>query len=139
MRIISWLINNITNIYVYNNDELKTEFYNKPIWIGGSISNNIIYGWRKIWLCLNQKHNTIKVIFDFKDIFFLSNGLYNLDNLILLNNYDIFYNIKIINFYNLKTKEIITQIKCLNNSFLFQSCNFLNIAVNIIIIFDNIY
>lgn len=51
------------------------------------------------------------MIFNFKNIFLIPNSPYNLVSLVLLNNYNIFYDNKNKVLYNLKIKEIFTQIK----------------------------
>lgn len=62
-------------------------------------------------LVLAKKNGIKNIILDFNDVFFLSNSLCNLINLILLNNHKIFYNNKNKTLYDLDTKEVLTQVK----------------------------
>lgn len=75
--------------------------------IGGFILDEISSSQKKVRLCLNERNNTEKVIFDLKDVFFLLNNRYNLVGLALLNNHDIFHNNNNKTFYNLKTKKVL--------------------------------
>lgn len=106
------------DVYVYNNPKLMTNFYNKQIQIGSFIANKILPGQEKIRLCLSQKNSTKEMVLNLKDVFFLLSSLCNLISLALLNNNRICHNNKNKILYNLKTKDMLTQARCWNNSFL---------------------
>lgn len=124
---------------MYNNRKLMTKFYNKPMQIGGSTSDEISLGQGQIELYFSQRDNTEGVILDLKVVFFLPNSSCNLVSLPLLNNYSIFYDNKNKTLYDLKIKEVLAQARRWNKSFLFQSLNLSDAAVNLVKTLDEVY
>lgn len=138
-RTAFWLVDSAANVYVYNDRNLMTKFYNKPTQIGGSTSDGVSLGQGKVWLCFSQKNSTEGVILNLKDVFFLPSSPCNLVSLALLNNHKIFYNNKNETFYDLETKEVLTQAKRWNNSFFLQPLNLSNAAVKLVKNLDETY
>lgn len=84
-----------------------TEYYNKPTRIGGSTSDRLSPGRRKIRLRLAQKNGSEGMVLDLKDIFLLPSSPSNLVSLALLNNGRIYHNNENETLYNVDTKEVL--------------------------------
>lgn len=70
------------------------EYYNKPIYIRKSISNNLLLRYKKMYFDFVQNNRLKKMIINHKNVLLLSSSLSKLGSLILLNKSKIFYNNK---------------------------------------------
>lgn len=134
-----WLVDSAADVHVCNDQDLMTEYYNRPTRIGGSTSDGVSPGRGKLRLRLSRKDGTEGVILDFKDVFFLPSSPSNLFSLALLNNHGIFHDNANETLYDLKTKEVLAQAKRWNNSFLLQTLNLSDAAVNLVKTLDETY
>lgn len=105
--------------------------------IGESTSDGISPGWKKIWLRLALKNGSKGLILNLSNVFYLHNSLYNLLNLELLNNSDIYNNNKNKTFYKIYKRQILAQTQRWKNSYLLKPLNLSDGAVNLLRI-DNI-
>lgn len=72
-----------------------------------SILDRILSRKRKIWLGLGLKNNLKGLILNLENVYYLSNSLYNLVNLGLFNNSNIYYNNEFENFYQIGPKKVL--------------------------------
>lgn len=108
-----------------------TGYYDRPTRIGGSTSDGVLPGRGKVRLRLSQKDGSEGIIFDLKDVFFLPSSPSNLVSLALLNNGGIFHDNENETLYDVDTKEVLSQAKRWNNSFLLQPLNLSDAAVRL--------
>lgn len=106
-----WLINLAVDVYIYNNQFLIMEDYNKPIKIGRSILNRSLLGRKKIQLQLSLKDSSKSFILNLQNVYYLLSSQCNLVSLKLLNNSKIFYYNKNKILYQLESKKILAQAK----------------------------
>lgn len=97
----------IANNYIYHNQKLIKEYYNKLTYIRKSLSNSLLQSCKKIHFCITSKNKSQRIIIDFKVVFLLLSSLSNLISLTLLNNSRIYYNNKNEILYNINTKNIL--------------------------------
>ena len=86
-------MNSVANIYVYNNLRLMTDFAKKPK-IGKLTLDKISPGQGTIQIRLALEDKIEGVIFNFCNIYYLSNSSSNIINLNFLNDINIYYNNK---------------------------------------------
>lgn len=84
--------------------------YQKPFTrIGGSISNRVSLGRRKIQLRLGLKDGSEGLILNLYNMYYFLNSLCNLVSLSFLNNNGIYYDNKNKTLYKVKTRQILAQ------------------------------
>lgn len=126
---VSLLIDSIADIYVCNNKELMTNYYEKTTRIEVSRSNRILQYCDKVPLWLSFKDTGVKeVVLDFKNVYYLLSSSSNFVNLGLLNDYNIHHDNKNETLYDREIKEVLAHAKRWRN-FLFQPFNLSDTAV----------
>ena len=108
------------------------EYQERPTKVGGSTSDGMLPGRRKICLRLGLEDNSEGLILNFQNVYYLPNSFYNLVSLGLLNNSGIFYNNKLENLYQITSKRVLAQAKRWRNSYLLRPLNLSNGAVHLL-------
>lgn len=75
------------------------------------MSNKILPGRKKVRFCLGFENNFEELVFNFQNMYYLSNSLCNLVSLRLLNNSRIYYNNILETLYHIKSKKILVKIQ----------------------------
>lgn len=87
-------MDNATDIHVWNDLRLMIDLIKNPTRVKGSTANKISPGCGIVQIRLALKNSRKKVILNLWNIFYLLNNLFNLVNLSVLNDTNIFYNNK---------------------------------------------
>ena len=87
------------------------EYQERPTKVGGSTSDGVSPGRRKVCLRLGLEDDLEGLIFNFQNVYYLPNSSCNLVSLGLLNNSGIFYNNKLKNLYQITSKRGLAQAK----------------------------
>lgn len=95
-----WLMDSTIDIHIYNDLKLMTDFIKKPTNIGGSIAGRVCPGRGTIQIRLALKDKREGIVLNLWNIYYLPNSLFNLVNLSLLNNVNIFYDNEYHRLYN---------------------------------------
>lgn len=98
-----WLVDSATNVHIYNDKRLMTEYTKKPTRVGESIADRISLGRKKVKIRLAKKDSSKDLMLTVINVFYLPNSASNLVSFGLLDNTKIYYHNKDQIFYDQST------------------------------------
>ena len=109
-----------------------TEYQERPTKVGGSTSDGMSPGRRKVCLRLGLEDDLEDLILNLQNVYYLPNTPCNLVSLGLLNNNGIFHNNEYKNLYQITSKRVIAQAKRWRNSYLLRFLNLPDGAIHLL-------
>lgn len=106
-----------TDIYIYNDKKLITDFEENTIKVGRFILDGILPDRKRVKIRLVLKDNIEKIVLTLINLFYFLHSLSKLVSLGLLNNLEIFHHKKDQMLYDQKIQKIFVFAKCYNISF----------------------
>lgn len=115
------------------------EYREQPTKIGGSTSDGVSPGQGKIRLRLGLKDGSEGLILNLQNVYYLPNSPCNLVSLGLLNNSGIYHDNENETLYEVKTRRILAQAQRWRDSYLLNSLNLSDGAVNLLRVDNSTY
>ncbi len=134
-----WLVDSAADVHVCNDRALMMEYRELPTRIGGSTSDGVSSGRRRVRLRLALKDGSKSLILNLQNVYYLPYIPCNLVSLGLLHDSRIFYDNKNETLYQVKSRQTLAKAQRWRNSYLLKPLNLSDGAINLLWIDDLTY
>lgn len=105
-------MNNVVNVYIYNNLGLITDFTERPTRVRDSIADGVSPECKMVQIRLALENRSKTLILKLQNVYYFLNSPSNLVSLSLLNKASIYYNNKFEALYNKISQKLFAFTQC---------------------------